>query len=296
MPRKPVNLPASIAAQLRAIAASRKSNLDLILRRYAIERLLYRLSVSPFRERFILKGAMLFAAWGTEPFRPTQDLDFLGFGDATPSAVGELVRSIAAQPVAADGLVFDTNDLKASAIRGNPAYGGVRVRLLARLGSIQIPIRIDIGFGDVVTPSAVDLAYPSLIGRPAPLLRTYPRETVVAEKFEAIVALGLGNSRIKDFYDIIALAQLYAFDGRDFAAAIAATFARRRTEITDGPPAGLGAEFFGDAQKVRQWDAFTGREPLGVAAGTLPEAIASIAAFVLPPAAAARAGVPLSKV
>lgn len=288
MTRKPVNLPASVATRLRNIAAAKTTDLALIYRRYAIERLLYRLSVSAERERFVLKGAMLFTAWMPDPFRPTQDLDLLGFGDDDVATVANSVVRICKQAVPDDGLMFDVASLKAAPIRTTQDYGGVRVKMTALLGNIRIPVQIDIGYGDAVTPEITEIEFPPLLDAPAPKIRAYPKETVFAEKLQAIVALGLINTRMKDYYDLLALARLFDFDGEVVRAAIVATFDRRATPLPIGVPTGLSPMFVGDAQKIALWNAFIGREPLLLNPGDLVAAIEDITAFVMPPLAAAR--------
>jgi predicted nucleotidyltransferase component of viral defense system len=290
MKDKPTNLPASVAARLRNVARAKNSGLEFILRRYAIERLLYRLSLSPFRDRFVLKGAMLFTAWPDDPFRTTQDLDLLGFGDPTVETIATTYLAICRQETAEDGLVFDTDDLIVEPIRDDQPYRGVRIRSRAFLGATRIPIQVDIGFGDAITPAATEIEFPALLDAEGPHLRAYPRETVVAEKFQAIVELGLANSRMKDFYDLLALARLFPFDGRSVAAAIRATFDRRQTPIPPELPIALGQSFSSDRQKTEQWTAFVSRTPLLVEAGSLPMTIDEIAVFVMPPTGAVLAG------
>jgi hypothetical protein len=289
MTSRPVNLQASVAARLRNIARSKGSNFDLVLRRYAIERLLHRLSLSPYRDRFVLKGAMLFAAWANDPFRPTRDVDLLGFGDSDPAAIATTFGEICALAVVEDdALRFDGGTLQAEPIRDAQEYPGVRVRLAALLGRTRIPVQIDIGFGDVITPAAVGLEFPPLLDGTGPRLLAYPKETVVAEKFEAIVDLGEANSRMKDFYDLLALSRLFSFDGPTLGKAVAATFRRRATGIPAERPPGLRAAFAADREKAAQWAAFTRREPLLVPVDELAEAIEQVAAFVMPVARVAR--------
>lgn len=295
MTRKPVNLPASIGSRLRNIALARQTDLAFVFRRYAIERLLYRLSVSDQRNRFVLKGAMLFTAWMPDPFRPTQDLDLLGFGDDDVAAVGKSIADICKQDVPDDGLVFDANTIKAEAIRTTQDYGGVRAKLTAFLGRTRIPVQIDIGFGDAVTPGITELVFPPLLDGAAPRVRAYPKETVLAEKLQALVTLGVANSRMKDFYDLVALARLFDFDGTIVCDAITATFQRRGTELPDAVPVGLTPEFANDLNKIAQWQAFIGREPLLLNPGDLFAAIEDIATFVLPPLVAAQTGKPFAK-
>ncbi len=292
MKDKPANLPASVAARLRNMARAKKTGLDFILRRYAIERFLHRLSLSPFRDRFLLKGAMLFTAWLNESFRPTQDLDLLGFGDPAAGMIAATFKSICMQEANDDGLVFDTEGLMADVIREDQQYGGVRVRTTAFLGRIRIPLQIDVGFGDVVTPAASEIRFPSLLDDDGPLLRAYPRETVVAEKFQATVALGLANSRMKDFHDIIALARLFPFDGAVLSSAIQATFERRQTDVPFELPIAFQSGFHSDGRKIAQWNAFVGRAPLLIEMAGLQQAVEEIAAFLMPPSRAIRGDIP----
>lgn len=283
MKDKPTNFPASVGARLRNLARERDMNLELILRRYALERLLLRLSLSPHRDRFVLKGAMLFTAWLSDPFRPTQDLDLLGFGDMAVQSIATTFRDICRQISTEDGLTFDADGLVVETIRDDQLYGGVRVRTRAFLGKTRIPIQVDIGFGDAVTPGVEEIEFPPLLHSEGPRLKAYPRETVIAEKFQAIVALGTANSRMKDFYDLLALARLFSFDGRTVAAAIRSTFDRRGTPVPSRRPTGLSAAFSSDPQKLAQWNAFTAREPLLIQTKNLSVTVEEIASFIMPP-------------
>ncbi|AZO73521.1 nucleotidyl transferase AbiEii/AbiGii toxin family protein [Mesorhizobium sp. M1D.F.Ca.ET.043.01.1.1] len=287
---RPANFPASVFARLRNIARHKQTDNQLILRRYAIERLLYRLSISPHRDQFILKGAMLFTAWLDDPFRPTQDLDLLGFGNPAVTAIRAVFETICRIEAEDDGLVFDADGLSVEPIREDLQYGGVRVKTTAFLGRTRIPVQVDIGFGDAVTPAVQELEFPSLLSAERPLLRAYPRETVVAEKLQAIVALGQANSRMKDFYDLLALSRLFAFEGRSLTPAIRATFARRDTPLPTDTPLGLSIAFAEDGEKARQWSAFVGREPLLLRPSDFPATIISIAEFLLPPLEAEASG------
>lgn len=290
MKDKPANLPASVLARLRNVARQKKTDYQLILRRYAVERLLHRLSISPYHDQFVLKGAMLFAAWLGDPFRPTQDLDLLGHGDPSAPAIRAAFLTICQTEAADDGLVFDTDDLSAAPIREAQEYGGIRVKTKAFLGKTRIPVQVDIGFGDATTPAAQELEFPSLLTPEGPRLKAYPKETVVAEKLQAVVVLGRANSRMKDFYDLFALSRLFDFDGEMLVAAIRATFERRRTAIPHATPEGLDNNFAHDQQKQRQWTAFVSREPLLIAAPSLPETVTEIARFAQPPTKAASSG------
>ena len=280
MAREPRNIGASIRARL--LDRSRREGADFqnLLTRYALERLLYRLSVSADRDRFVLKGAMLFAAWLDDPFRPTGDLDLLGFGDDEVERIADTFRGICAIEASDDGVIFDIDGLKAAAIREGADYGGVRVRTGATIGGARVPIQIDIGFGDAITPGAVELEYPTMLDGPAPRLRAYPVETVVAEKFEALVSLGLANTRMKDFYDLWLISRTFDFESAGLSEAIRRTFERRRTNLPLEVPTGLSDTFA--REKARQWRAFLRRERLASAPDAFDELIDGLRVFLLP--------------
>ena len=227
----PKNLPASVKARLLAVAQRRGESFNLLLLRFGVERLLYRLSQSRHADRFLLKGAMLFALWDEKAPRPTQDVDFLAFGPTELKDIEAAFREIVETPVPADGLVFKADSIRVENIREADAYGGVRVRLLAMLGKGELPLQVDLGSGDVVTPAAEKSVFPALLDFPAPQIRSYPIYTVVAEKFEAMVKLGITNSRMKDFFDVWFLSRRFDFDGVTLHKAIHATFARRLTAL-----------------------------------------------------------------
>lgn len=285
MPREPGNIGASVRARLLDRARAEKSDFQILLTRYALERLLYRLSVSEHRERFILKGAMLFVTWVADPFRPTRDLDLLGHGDNDVGAIAETFRAICAQAVADDGVTFDVAALTAAPIREEVEYGGVRVRTTATIAGARIPIQVDIGFGDAVTPAPVEIDYPTLLDAPAPHLRAYPVETVVAEKFEALVTLGIANSRLKDFYDLWLIAQTFEFRRSALDEAVRRTFERRGTALPVDMPIGLSDEF--TAAWGAQWQTFLGRERMAAAPTVFAAVIAGLRNFLIPLAEAA---------
>ncbi len=255
MPDRPRNIGASVRQRLLNLAHARGQPMELLLTRYALERLLHRLSLSPHRERFVLKGAMLLATWFDEPHRATRDVDLLGFGDAAHEALLGTFRDIMAVELD-DGVSFDLKGLKIEAIREELEYGGSRLRTTAALAGARIPITVDIGFGDAVEPGVEDIDLPVLLDRPSPHLRAYPPETVIAEKFHAMVVLGRANSRMKDYYDVWMLTSTFGFVPERLQRAIAATFARRNTEIPTAVPDGLSDAFSADPGKQRQWDAF----------------------------------------
>ena len=257
MAREPKNVAASVRARLQNLAREQQANFQRVLTRYALERFLFRLSVSPHKEHLILKGAMLYAAWLEDPFRTTRDLDLLSIADRELAPLLETIRSVCAQPVDDDGLRFDTENILAAPFDEDRTHGAFRVRTSAQLAGAIIPVQIDVGFGDAVTPCPLELKYPVLLDQPTPTLYAYPRETVAAEKFEAIVALDLANSRMKDFYDLLAISRLFSFDGATLSAAIRATFKTRVTAIPRERPPPLTHAFSEDPQKLRNGDRFS---------------------------------------
>lgn len=251
------NTGASVRARLLQLAKASDQSFDLVLIRFALERLLFRLSRSPHADRFVLKGAMLMMSWFDDPHRGTRDLDLLGFGDPSAEPMLATFREILAQD-ASDGVEFNADALRVDRIREELEYGGLRLRTTASISGARISLTIDIGFGDALEPGAEELDYPSMLDFPMPRLRGYARETVIAEKFQAMVALGRANTRMKDFYDIWILSRSFTFDGDRLPRAIAATFARRGTAIPQDLPDALTPAFAEDVQKQRQWRAFVG--------------------------------------
>jgi hypothetical protein len=232
---QPSNIVASVRQRLLNIIRETGEDPNLVWTRYATERLLYRLSVSEHASQFILKGALLFLVWTGQSYRPTVDVDLLGKGDDSSERLTSLFRDVCNLDVAPDGLVFDAKIVNAAPIREEQEYNGQRIKLTAYLGKARIPMQVDVGFGDVVTPKAKKVAYPTLLDFPAPKITACPRETVIAEKFQAMVMLGIANSRMKDFYDVYVLARDFSFDGAVLRRAVVATFDRRKTGIPDFP-------------------------------------------------------------
>lgn len=255
MVRPPTNVAASVRARLLNLARQTQRPLDQLLTRYALERLLYRLGRSNYRDHYVLKGALLITTWFDSPHRPTRDVDFLGFGDPSTDVLLSRFREIAAIP-ADDGLSYDGASLAAELIREDQHYGGIRLRTTATLAGARIPIVIDIGFGDATEPGLQEIDLPALLDMPAPSLLAYPPETVIAEKFEAMIKLGLANSRLKDYYDVWALLTTRELDRERLARAISATFTRRGTDLPADTPDALSDAFANDARKA-QWVAFT---------------------------------------
>ena len=273
------NLGASVRARLLKLSKENGQSFDLVLTRFALERLLFRLSQSPHADRFVLKGAMLMMSWFDDPYRGTRDLDLLGFGDPSEVAMLATFRDILTQDVE-DGVVFDPDTLRVDRIREELDYGGLRLRAIASVGGARINLTIDIGFGDAMEPGAEVVDYPVMLDLPAPRLRAYARETVIAEKFQAMVALGRANSRMKDFYDIWILSRSFSFDGDRLAQAIAATFARRETAVPTELPDALTPAFAADEQKQRQWRAFV--EDLSISPGELDDVVEGLSVFLMP--------------
>jgi len=231
---------------------------------------------------------LLFLVWAEEPFRATRDLDLLAVREPSPQELLELFRGLCDLAVAEDGLVFDPATVEVSEIREDQQYGGLRVTMRARLGKIVIPIQVDIGFGDAVTPEPKAGPFPVLLDFPPPVLRLYPRETVVAEKFEAMEQLGLLNSRMKDYYDLWIVARQYAFDGELLCQAVRNTFRRRKTDLPAGEPEGLSEAYATDRAKNAQWTAFARRARLREGPRELKEAIELLRTFLLPVVETAR--------
>lgn len=273
----------AVSVRQRLLNKSRESHTDfnLILTRYGLERFLYRLSRSAYGNRFILKGAMLFPLWGVYSFRSTRDIDLLGFGDSDIQELEEVFRKMCQVEVEDDGIIFDKDSVKAEDIRDQLEYGGTRIRFMADLAGAQISLQVDVGFGDAVTPEASEADFPTILDHPSPHLRVYPPETVIAEKFHAMVKLGIANSRMKDFYDIWVIVRMFDFDGSTLVTAFERTFERRTTPLPLAAPLALTDEFSKDAQKVRQWGAFLSRSALQVDTD-LQGVVKDISSFVMP--------------
>lgn len=276
---------ASIQAQLLALAKSRGEDFNLTLNRYGLERFLYRLSISPAREHYWLKGALLFDLWFDVPHRPTRDADFLGFGPADADAVRKALAEVC-RIEAPDEMTFDPDSIAIEEIREDARYGGLRVRIKGLLGKTRCSLQLDVGYGDAVTPGPQEIEFPTLLAdQPAPRLHAYPRATVVSEKLEAIVSIGMTNSRMKDYFDLRALAREGAIDQDELTSAVAATFARRKTPLPEGLPLGLSEKFAQDAGRKALWKAFLGKNRLD--APSLEEVVAEVRRFVEPPLKAA---------
>ena len=262
MANPPKDMAASVRQRLLDLTRQEGRVFDVVLVTYGLERLLYRLSVSPHRNNFVLKGGMLVSLWTEDENRVTRDVDFLGRGEATEEHIKKVfaeVLSIGSD----DGLVFDVDALTAKPINEEQEYDGVRLKTVALLGKTRIPITVDIGFGDALTEPGQAIDYPSLLEMPLANVRAYPPETVVAEKFQAIVNLGLANSRMKDYYDLWAIGNTQDIEPRALDAAIRANFQRRNTDVPVEAPTGLIRIFYDDTLKTAQWTAYSESIDLG---------------------------------
>ena len=256
------NMAASVRARLLGIAKTQESDFNQVLVRFALERILYRLSQSEHARRFLLKGALLFTLWYDMPHRATRDADLLGFGASDLESVAQVFREIAAISVN-DGIVFDPASVAAEEIRKEAGYGGVRVTIAGELAKARCKTQIDVGFGDAVTPGPVDSVYPVLLNDlPAPRLRVYPTYTVVAEKLHAIALLGMTNSRVKDYCDLSVLLERETLDADLLAQAIKATFERRGMAVPTELPVGLTDEFAHDTSRQALWQSFVKKNEL----------------------------------
>lgn len=245
----------SVRQRLRNELRNRGEDVTLGLQRYAAERFLYRLGQSRHRERFVLKGAMLFAIWGTA-YRPTRDIDFTGYGSSDAQDVIAAFREICGTSDEVDQLAFDTQTITAEPIRDGSEYDGLRIRIRARLGESDITVQIDVGFGNAIVPGPAETEVRSILGDPPPRILAYPRESVVAEKLNAMVTLSERNSRYKDFYDLYAMANAFQFDKDTLVRAVRATFERRSTPIDAALPAPLTAPFYASVDRITQWRAY----------------------------------------
>ncbi|MGA3372524.1 MAG: nucleotidyl transferase AbiEii/AbiGii toxin family protein [Terracidiphilus sp.] len=282
MTREPAKNPAaSIRARLLALAQSKGQDYQRVLGRYAIERFLYRLGNSPYRDRFAIKGATLFTLWTGETHRPTKDLDLLGWGSSAIREVEESIQAIC-KVEGNDGILFDGESVEGTRIKEEDEYEGVRVKFQGVLAGARIPMQVDIGFGDAVYPEPEFESFPVLLPMEPPVIRAYPREAAIAEKFNAMVALDIRNSRMKDFYDIWFMANTWTFDMETLRAAIRASFERRGVAIPQEVPFALTEEFLGDPQKKQQWNAFVGRLYPGTGSTSLEEVGILLRAFLLP--------------
>ena len=256
------NLSSSVRSKLKNKAQAENKEFNLILTRYALERFLYRLSISLHRDHFLLKGALLFDLWFDVPLRATRDIDLLGFQLPDAAYLLKTFEDLCAIEVQ-DGITFDQSSIRAEEIRKEANYLGMRVTLVAYLDGARSVVQVDVGYGDAVTPAPDEANYPVLLAEfPSPRLRVYPRYTVVAEKLDAIISLGIANSRMKDYFDIWVILRESELDLEVLRSAVNATSKRRNTLMPEGLPLGLSDEFAQDKNKNIQWNVFLNKNQL----------------------------------
>jgi hypothetical protein len=275
------NIGASVRQRLLNYAKANNRPFAEVLQYYAMERFLYRLSTSPHASKFLLKGALLLTAWRAPMSRPTMDIDLLGRTSNEVDDIVNLLKEVAQVDVPDDGITFDLDSFAGSVIREDADYSGVRTVFTGHLNAARVTMQIDIGFGDVVTPEPERLAYPTILDFPAPALLGYTRETVIAEKLEALVQLRMLNSRMKDYFDIWILLRHPELDQTVLRAAIERTFKNRKMEI-DAAPIGLSPQFGTDPAKQTQWRAFLKRSALKDAPEQLSVVVEELRAYFEP--------------
>ena len=278
------NVSASVLSRLKNYAKANGAVYNEVLVRFAIERVLKRLERTPHASKCILKGGTLFFVWGGGfSFRPTMDADLEFRGDGSPESLARIFRDVAnVSCESEDGLRIDADSIRAIPIREDDQYGGVRVTMTARIGTVRIPVQIDIGVGDAITPMARKMMFPTILDMEAPFIKMYPRETVVAEKFQTIVKRGIANSRMKDYYDLWMLSADENVDRAKAKLAIARTFERRKTAVPSAVPVGLSEAFAIDPDKSVQWRAFVRKNRLDIGEKSLSDVVASIREFLMP--------------
>ncbi len=290
----PTNIAASVRERLLNVSRKAGDPFDLVLTRYALERLLYRIGVSPFVDRFILKGALLLEIWGGGVHRPTRDLDLLGYGDLSDKQIINLFQEICTTEVEPDGLTFDQDSFSVTDIREDQEYTGKRMLFFAYLAGARIRIQVDVGFGDAVAPPPEEVDYPTILNLPAPRIRAYPMESVISEKTQTIVSLGMQNSRMKDYFDMWVLSRSFSFKGASLVQAMKATFERRKTSIPQQFPIGLSEEFARDEDRNKQWNVFLSRIGWKQTI-VLSEVVKRLQEFLIPPLSAASQNKPFKQ-
>lgn len=294
MKNRPIkNLAASVHQRLLDKARHAGRPFNELLQYFTMERFLYRLSRSKYAGNFVLKGALMLNVWERTTLpRPTLDIDVLAqrIGNSVDSIV-QVVREICNQVVDPDGITFDSETVEGGRIAEEAEYEGVRIRLRGSLGNARLSMQLDVGFGDVVLPAEVELDYPTILDFPAPHLRCYSKESMVAEKFEAAVRHGDLNTRMKDFFDIWFLSRQFDFEGTSLARAIREVFSRRGTKLSH-EVVSLSPTFAQEPTKAAQWRAFRRRNRLDSAPESFAELMTAVDTFLEPLAAAIHVGLP----
>ncbi len=276
------NVAASVRARLLARSRETGEDFQFLLWRYVVERFLFRLSHSPYRDRFVLKGAMLFALWNEAFHRQTQDIDFAAYGDSETGDLVTALQQVCRTGVDDDGVVYHADQITSSTIRGTTDNGGIRFRFPATVGGARVTVQVDIGVGDSIQPPPEDAEFPTLLDTAKCHVRAYPKEAVVSEKFHATVAHGERTSRYKDFFDLFELARRFRFDGVRLVQALVATF-ESRSSPTEAVPLSLTSGFYTDTARGERWRAYLtkrGRLPAPMDFGAVGELVML---FLAPP-------------
>jgi predicted nucleotidyltransferase component of viral defense system len=279
------NLAASVHQRLKNVARQTNRSFNEIVQYYALERWLYRLAQSKYHDRVFLKGALMLLVWKTPLTRPTRDIDLLGRINNSSESIAKFVAEVSQTAVQEDAMTFDVSKLTVESVTEDADYFGRRAKFIGWLGGTRLPMQIDIGFSDVITPDATTVDYPTILDQPAPQLSAYNRETAIAEKFHAMVKLGELNSRMKDFFDVMLLSKNYDFAGQPLVEAIKQTFAQRETPVESAPVC-FSTGFAHDSTKQKQWDAFVHRSAFTQVTESFPEVVETVKLFLAPPAAA----------
>lgn len=289
------NIQASIRARLQNKAKEANQAFAEVLQYYGMERFLYRFSRSKYADKFILKGALMFTVWQVPERRTTLDIDFSARYDNQIMTIEEIIKDVCGVEVIPDGLIFDSKTVKGIKIKEDADYEGVRVKFLGFLERARIPMQIDMAFGDVIYPKPKSIDYPVILDLPKPHLKGYPAESVVSEKFETTVKLGLLNSRMKDFYDIWLMMRQFNFDGADLTEALKKTFKHRKTPLPENRP--LFAEEIYDEKSDRQtlWKAFLKKGDVKHAPEKLATTAKEIERFLIKPLGAINKGLPFNE-
>jgi len=285
--RSLTNISASVHQRLLNLARAENRPFNELLQLFAIERFLFRFSRSPHAGRFVLKGAQMLRVWEAPLERPTMDIDMLGRIENTVDTLVHVVRDCIKVEVEPDGVEFDPESVSGEQIVKAAEYQGMRIRVRGTLGKIRLHVQIDFGFGDKVVPAPVWVELPELLDLGSPRLLGYTPESTIAEKFQAMVALDMANTRIKDFYDIWALARAREFNGAILVAAIKATFERRGTSLPLESPTALTEWFGADTEKQALWTAFLRKGRLDASGVTLEVVVGELRDFLMPPSVAA---------
>jgi len=275
------NIAASVHRRLLDTAKKSGRPFNELLQYYTIERFIFRLAQSPFEKTYILKGALMFFAWNTKLPRPTKDVDLLGKIDNSLDVIIDSMKKICQQKVVPDGIFFNPETISATRIIEDVEYDGIRVRIPGNLGTIRLSVQIDVGFGDVIVPNATKFTYPTILDFPAPKIRGYSKESIISEKFHAMVKLGVLNSRMKDFYDIWLLSQKFDFKAQTLSKAFKKTFENRKTKIISNPVV-FQESFLSDKGKQNQWQAFIQRTKITNTPKSFTKVIGALKTFISP--------------